>query len=65
MRSMTVAHLAVSSETPSVPAKRVEINPIRREGVIPCLLIHQAVFAAARSTMKAFYTIKKTAHDCS
>jgi hypothetical protein len=33
MRSRTVAHLAVSSETPSVPEKRVEINPIRLDGV--------------------------------
>src|SRR3990172_3429131 len=30
MRSSVDAHFAVSSETPSVPAKRVEMNPMRR-----------------------------------
>src|SRR3990172_9877843 len=30
MRASVDAHFAVSSETPSVPAKRVEMNPMRR-----------------------------------
>src|SRR5664280_498706 len=60
MRSSTAAHLAVSRETPSVPAKRVEINPMRRKGGIACSLIDQMYpridYSKMKCMLQSFYT---------